>query len=66
MKSMVGVGHMTIFNQQHFSNKDDYRIGSDQDVKTLKNTFSEYGIDPIEIPNLTLKDIAKEVDECKN
>lgn len=54
---------MIIFNQEDFETEE-YRVGSSKDVASLKNTFSKFGIDPVEKLNFTLSQIEEEIEIC--
>lgn len=56
---------MIIFNQQEFDNRDMFREGSDEDVKSLQRTFANFGIKPAERKDFKLKQIQQEVKICK-
>lgn len=56
---------MVIINQEFKGIKRSYRVGSIQDVKSLKDTFERFGMTPIVLPDLKYAEIVDEVDACK-
>ncbi|KAG4072356.1 hypothetical protein HA402_004288 [Bradysia odoriphaga] len=54
-------GKVVIFNQE-FKDTECFRFGSANDVKRLKATFSRFGIQPIDKPDLNYEQIVREID----